>query len=350
MDGGLRGVDHRSQAISNGPMFSLSELASLVGGEVVGPEDTVVSGIAPFESAGPGDITLAAGAKYLCSLETCAAAAAIVPRHADSPAKPLLRVENPKLAFALILDRFTRQPFDPLGISPLASIGRDCRIAERVSIHPFVALGRNVVVEEEVTLGPGTSVGDDCRIGRGSTLHANVTLYPGVRLGANVVIHSGTVIGADGFGYVFDGTRQVKIAQTGCVEIGDEVEIGANCCVDRATFGATVIERHVKLDNLVHIGHNCRIGENTIIVGCVGVSGSVEIGRNCVVAGQAGFADHVKVGDGAKIYARAAVFKDVPPGGEVSGVPAQDNRRELKMQAALRRLPEWMERRRRSGE
>ncbi len=331
-------------------MFSLAELADLVGGEVVGRGDTVVSGVAPFESAGPGDITLAAGSKYLRRLDASPAAAAIVPKSAESPAKPLLRVGNPRLAFALILDRFTRRPFEASGISSLVSIGADCRIAERVSIDPFVTLGNNVVVEEEVTLGSGTAVGDDCHIGRGTTLHPNVTLYPRVRLGRDVIIHSGTVIGADGFGYVFDGSRQVKIAQTGRVEIGDEVEIGANCCVDRATFGATVIERHVKLDNLVHVGHNCRIGENTIIVGCVGVSGSVQIGRNCVIAGQAGFADHVKVGDGAKIYARAAVFKDVPPGGKVSGIPAQDHRRELKIQAAMRRLPAWMEKRRRSGE
>jgi UDP-3-O-[3-hydroxymyristoyl] glucosamine N-acyltransferase len=180
-------------------------------------------------------------------------------------------------------------------------------------------------------------------------LHSNVTLYQGVTIGKRVVIHSGTVIGADGFGYVFDGKQQVKVPQTGSVEIHDDVEIGANSCVDRATFGSTVIERGAKLDNHVHVAHNCRIGENTVIVGCVGLSGSVTIGKNCILAGQCGTVDHINIGDNVRVMARAVVTKDIPSGSVVSGRYGRSHQQELKQEALLRRLPEiyrdWKERR-----
>ncbi len=321
---------------------TLAELAQLVEGEVEGDPELRLSGAGPFESAGPNEITLAADRRYLRSLGETRAGAVIVPAETPPAGKPLLRTRKPKVAFALILQHFHARPFVATGISPLAAIGEGCRIPEAVSIHPFVVLGRGVELGERVTLWPGVFVGDGCRIGDDSTLHPNVTLYPGVRLGDRVIVHSGTVLGADGFGYVFDGRRQVKLPQTGGVEIGDDVEIGANCCIDRATFGLTRLENHVKLDNLVHIAHNCRIGENTVIVGCVGVSGSVEIGRNCVLAGQSGAADHVRIGDGVTVLARSAVYSDIPPGKVVSGTPARDHREELKSQAALRRLPETL--------
>lgn len=321
---------------------TLAELARLVGGEVDGDPQLAISGAGPFETADTHEITLAADRRYLSRLAETRAGAVIVPAEARTTGKPLLRTRQPKVAFARILQHFHSQPFAATGVSPLASVGEGCRIPELVSIHPFVVLGRGVELGERVTLWPGVFVGDGCRIGSDSTLYPNVTLYPGVRLGCRVVVHSGTVLGADGFGYVFDGQKQVKLPQTGGVEIGDDVEIGANCCIDRATFGTTRIENHVKLDNLVHIAHNCRIGENTVIVGCVGISGSVEVGRNCVFAGQSGVADHVRIGDGVTVLARSAVYSDIPAGKVVSGTPARDHREELKTQAALRRLPETL--------
>ncbi len=319
---------------------TLAELARLVGGEIDGDPQLTISGAGPFEAADSHEITLAADRRYLNRLAETRAGAVIVPVEARAAGKTLLRTPQPKVAFARILQHFHSHPFIATGVSPLASVGEGCRIPELVSIHPFVVLGRGVELGERVTLWPGVFVGDGCRIGSDSTLHPNVTLYPGVRLGSRVVVHSGTVLGADGFGYVFDGQKQVKLPQTGGVEIGDDVEIGANCCVDRATFGMTRIENHVKLDNLVHIAHNCRIGENTVIVGCVGISGSADIGRNCVFAGQSGVADHVRIGDGVTVLARSAVYSDIPAGKVVSGTPARDHREELKTQAALRRLPE----------
>lgn len=329
----------------NRVMYTLGELAKLVGGVVAGNPATGISGVAPFESAGPGDITLALAPKP-DQLASSPAAAVIAPLGTCAKGTHLLLSEQPKVAFARILTHFSQEPFESIGVSPLAWVGAECQIEAEVSIHPFVSIGDSVVIEDQVTVFPGSSIGRNCRIGKGSIIHPNVTIYPNVSIGRETVIHSGTVIGADGFGYVFDGNKQVKIPQVGRVEIGDHVEIGANCCVDRATFGSTVIECYVKLDNLVHIGHNCRIGKNTVIVGCVGISGSVDIGANCIIAGQSGVADHVRIGDRTTVMAKTAVFKDVPPDSRVSGIPAQDHRKELKIQAALRRLPELLRERR----
>jgi UDP-3-O-[3-hydroxymyristoyl] glucosamine N-acyltransferase len=226
------------------------------------------------------------------------------------------------------------------GISPLAHISESSRLSEDVTIFPFVFVGDEVVIEKGVTLFSGVHVGNHCVIGRGCVLHPNVTLYENVSLGERVILHSSTVIGADGFGYVFDGQTQVKIPQTGTVTIGDDVEIGANSCVDRAGFGATVLERGVKLDNHVHIGHNCRIGENTVMAGQVGLSGSVEVGKNCTFAGHSGVVDHVKIGDQVTVMMKSAVSKDIPSQSVVSGQPAMEHRQWMKIEAAGRRFPE----------
>jgi len=321
-------------------MFTLGQLAEQGGGSVVGDPGIEISGVQPFELAATGDITLAARKRYLADLESTGATAVIVPEtHADAK-KPLIRSANAKLTFARILALFCAKPFQNLGISHLASFSKTCQISEPVAIHPFASIGNGVVIEEEVTLYSGVVIGEGCRIGAGSTLHPNVSIYAGVSVGKGVVIHSGTVIGADGFGYVHDGEKQVKIEQSGCVEIGDYVEIGANSCIDRATFGTTVLESHVKLDNLVHVGHNCHIGQNTVIVGCVGISGSVTIGKNCIVAGQAGVSDHVTIGDNVIVMQKTAVTKDIPSGSRVGGPYSRDYRSELKIQAVTQKLPE----------
>jgi UDP-3-O-[3-hydroxymyristoyl] glucosamine N-acyltransferase len=321
-------------------MYTLKQLAEKTRGEVLGDPDVVISGAAPFDEASSGKITVAFSKRYLSRLESTTASAVIVPPGIRSKEKTLLSVDNPKLAFAQVLQLFTSQPFRAEGISELAHVGKDCEISSLVSIQPFAMIGDAVVIEDQVSIGSGVVIGEKCRIGAGSTLHPNVTLYPNVRLGERVAIHSGTVIGADGFGYVFDGNRQIKIPQIGSVEIHDDVEIGANSCVDRATFGATVIECGVKLDNHVHIAHNCRIGENTVIVGCVGISGSVTIGRNCLLAGQCGTVDHVKIGDNVKVLARAVVTKDIPPDSVISGLHGRPHRQELRREALIDRLPE----------
>lgn len=307
---------------------------------MAGDSQMEIRGIQPFESAGPGDLTLAAQKKYQEHLDQTRASAVIVSPGVESDEKPLLQVERPKVAFARLLALFHPRPAAVKGISPQAHISESSRVFEDVTIHPFVFVGDEVVIEKEVTLFSGVHVGNHCVIGRGCVLHPNVTLYENVSLGERVILHSGTVIGADGFGYVFDGQTQVKIPQTGSVTIGDDVEIGANSCVDRAGFGATVLERGVKLDNHVHIGHNCRIGENTVIAGQVGLSGSVEVGKNCTFAGHAGVVDHVKIGDQVTVMMKSAVSKDIPSQSVVSGQPAMEHRQWMKIEAATRRLPE----------
>ena len=323
-------------------LYRLRRLAEHVGGEVAGDPDTPIRRLRPFETAGPGDLTLAARKRYEELIPESGASAVIVSRTVPFHNRPLLRVDNPKLAFARLLQFIHRAPFVPTGVSPGATVGRGCSIPERVSVYPHVHVGDSVTLGEEVTLHPGVHVGNGCSIGPGSVLHPSVTIYDGIRIGARVILHSGAVIGADGFGYVFDGKRQVKIPQRGTVVIEDDVEIGANSCVDRATFGRTTIRRGVKLDDHVHIGHNCTIGENTVIVGQVGVSGSVTIGRNCILAGHSGVVDHVRIGDGVKVLAKTAVTKDIPDGMTVSGQPARDHRTTVKIQALTRRLPQLM--------
>ncbi|MFH1965959.1 MAG: UDP-3-O-(3-hydroxymyristoyl)glucosamine N-acyltransferase, partial [Acidobacteriota bacterium] len=252
-----------SQLIGN---YKLGELAVLVKGEVNGDPEFTVTAAKPFDSADFHEITLAANPKLLSSLGKTKSGAVIVPRGTIHEGKNLLAVANPKAVFARILQLFHNKPFVASGISGMAVIGEDCDISKEVSIHPFVSIGDRVAIRDHVTASSGCSIGDDCKIGKDCYLYPNVTLYPGVKLGERVIIHSGTVLGADGFGYVRDGEEQVKLPQTGGVEIGDDVEIGANSCIDRATFGFTVLERNVKIDNHVHIGHNCRIGEGTVIV------------------------------------------------------------------------------------
>ncbi len=324
-------------------MYTLQQLAELLEGQVVGEGSIAITGVRPFAEARAGDVTLAADPKYRAHLRESRASAVIVALDVEAFGKPLLQVANPKLAFARAIALFHSKPYQALGISPLAFIGKGCRIAENTSIYPFVYIGDHAEIGERVTLHPGVVIGAGCRIGAGCTLYPNVTLYSGVTLGQNVILHSGCVIGADGFGYVFDGEQQVKILQTGTVEIQDAVEIGANSTIDRATFGATVIEGGAKIDDQVHVGHNCRIGGNTVISGSVGISGSVTVGKNCILAGQVGVADHVTIGDNVIALARSGVSKDIAPGSIVSGAPAQDHRAELKFEALLRRLPNLYE-------
>ncbi len=323
-------------------LYRLRQLADHVGGEVAGDPDTLIERLRPFETAGPGDLTLAAETRYQERIRESGASAVIVSKAVRFRNRPLLRVDNPRLAFARLLQFIHKTPFVPTGVSAHATVGRGCSIPERVSIYPHVHVGDGVTLREEVTLHPGVHVGNGCRIGAGTVLHPNVTVYDGIRIGARVILHSGAVIGADGFGYVFDGERQVKIPQRGTVVIEDDVEIGANSCVDRATFGHTTIGRGVKLDDHVQIGHNCTIGENTVMVGKVGVSGSVTVGRNCILAGQSGVVDHVRIGDGVKVLAKTAVTKDIPDGMTVSGQPAREHRTTVKIQALTRRLPQLM--------
>jgi len=321
--------------------LTLKEVADKLGGEAIGPDGLVIAGASSYESAGETDLTFADHPRLLPTIEQSRAAAVLVPRAVESSTKPIIRIDNPRLAFAQALGFFwPRQRPEP-GVHPTAVVGADVRLGAGVHIGPHVVIGDNVRLGDEVELHALTYVGDSVEIGDGTIIYPRVSIYRQVRIGKRCIIHSGTVIGSDGFGFVRDEAgAHFKVPQVGTVIIEDDVEIGANCGVDRATTDATIIGHGTKIDNLVQVGHNCRVGANCIICGQVGLSGSVEIGDGVVLAGQAGIADHITVGAGATVCAQAGVIGDLPAGAFVSGYPAAPHREKLKAEAALRRLPD----------
>jgi UDP-3-O-[3-hydroxymyristoyl] glucosamine N-acyltransferase len=318
----------------------LKELAAWVGGTVIGDGDVDISGGAAIEEAQPGEITFISNPKYLSMLSSTKASAVIVSPNVTQGDKPLLSIANPYLAFAKILSLYTQKAYQPKGITPQASISPTARVGKEVTIYPFVCVGDRCSIGDRVTLYSGVSVGEDSSIGDESVLHAHVSIYPGTIIGKRVILHSGVVVGSDGFGYVKDGKKNVKIPQVGHVEIEDDVEIGANTTVDRAALGKTVIHRGVKIDNLVQVAHNVVIGEDSIIVAQVGISGSTKIGSNVTLAGQAGLTGHITVGDNVMVGAQSGVMNDLPPNSAYTGSPAIPHREQLRVASATLKLPE----------
>jgi UDP-3-O-[3-hydroxymyristoyl] glucosamine N-acyltransferase len=320
---------------------SLSEIADLVQGRVVGDPDLSISGVAAFEQAGEHDITVAGNARFLKKSDDCNAAAMIVSMGVEIPQRNLVQVDNPMVAFARVLQRFHPPAQPPGGIHPLASIGREFKHGHNISIGPQVAVGHHVTVGDQVWLHPGVVIGDQVCIGNDVIIHPNVTIQERTIIGSRVIIHSGTVIGSDGFGFAPDGTTYHKIPHTGIVQIDDDVEIGANNAIDRGTFGKTHIGQGVKTDNLVHVAHNVSVGENTVLVALVGISGSVTIGKNAIIAGQAGVAGHLTIGDHATVGPQTGVGKSVPDGQIVSsGMPDMPHRLWLRVVRTIPKLPD----------
>jgi UDP-3-O-[3-hydroxymyristoyl] glucosamine N-acyltransferase len=318
----------------------LKELAEWVSGTVVGDGEVEISGVGAIEEAQAGEITFLANPKYLPKLSETHASAIIVSKEVTQADKPLLSVTNPYLAFAKILTLFSHQPYQPKGvdsntwISPTAKLGKD------LTLYPFVYIGDHCSIEDRVTLYPGVYVGENSRIGEDSVLHSNVSIYSGTIIGKRVILHSGVVVGSDGFGYVKEGNRNVKIPQVGSVVIEDDVEIGANVTIDRATLGSTIIRRGVKIDNLVQVAHNVAIGEDSIIVAQVGISGSTTIGKNVTLAGQVGVVGHIEIGDNVMVGAQAGVTHDLPANQGYVGSPAIPHREFLRAITVFPKLPE----------
>lgn len=320
--------------------LTLSQLARHLQGELVGDGDLPVTGISGYDSARPGDVTFVEDGRLLSKAEASQAVAIIVPLAVTGAAKPLVRVAHPRLAFAQALGLFARQPSPAPGVHPTAIVGRHCRLGERCRIGPYTVIGDAVELGDDVTIHAFVHLGEGVRVGAGTLLHSFVSVYHHVTLGQRVIVHSGTVIGGDGFGFVPVDQRYHKIPQIGTVLIGDDVEIGCNCAVDRATTDATVIGRGTKLDNLVQVGHNVQIGEDCVIAGQAGISGSCTIGNGVTIAGQVGIADHNQIGEGAVLAAQAGVIGDVPPGVMYSGYPARPHAEQMRVHAACRKLPE----------
>jgi UDP-3-O-[3-hydroxymyristoyl] glucosamine N-acyltransferase len=321
--------------------LSMAKIADLVQGQIVGDADLTIKGIAPFELAGEHDITVAGNAKFLKKVDDCKAAALIVPKEANLSGRNLVQVDNPMVAFAKVLQRFNPPVPPPDGIHPSAVIGREFEHGQNLAIGAQVVVGNHVTVGARVWLHPGVVIGDQVTIGDDVLIHPNSTILERTSIGSRVVIHSGTVIGSDGFGFAPDGSAYHKIPHTGIVQIDDDVEIGANNAIDRGTFGKTHIGRGVKTDNLVHIAHNVAVGENTVLVAQVGISGSVKIGKNAILAGQAGVAGHLTIGDHATVGPQTGVGKPVPDGQIVSaGIPEMPHRLWLRVVRTIPKLPD----------
>jgi UDP-3-O-[3-hydroxymyristoyl] glucosamine N-acyltransferase len=324
--------------------LTLREIAALTGGELVGDGSLLIEGLAKIEDAGAGQLTFVANPKYQKHLRETRATAVIVPLDVVPPGnKPVIRVEDPYFAFLLAVRAFfPEKPFIEEGVHPTAVIGREVKLGEKMRIGAHVVIGDRCQIGSGTTLMPGVVLGNDVTVGIVCVIHANVSLREGVILGDRIIIHDGTVIGSDGFGFAFKDGKYHKIPQVGTVVIEDDVEIGANVAVDRASMGETRIKKGAKLDNLIQIAHNCTVGENTAIAAQTGLSGSTRIGKGVRVGGQAGFAGHLEVGDFAAIVAQSGVDKNVHQGDIVSGSPARPHREAMRMEAAARHLPELL--------
>jgi len=323
--------------------YKLAELAELVDGEVQGDPETVIHGLRDIESAGQGEITFIIKATQADQIASSLASAVIVPQKIPEVDRAVIRVRDPNLAAAVIHNLFLKKPFTATGISPKAHIGGDCRIPAEVSIGPQAVLGERVLLGNRITIGPGVVIADNVEIGDDSTIYANVTIGAGSRIGARVIIHSGTVIGSDGFGYATDKNgRHLKRPHVGFVQIDDDVEIGANVCIDRGTFGKTLIGRGTKIDNLVQIGHNVEIGENSILVAQVGIAGSTTVGAGVILGGQVGIAGHVTLDDHVMVGAKSGVHSNIERGKIVSGYPAIDHKSWLKACSFFPKLPQMV--------
>ena len=325
--------------------MKLKEIAERLGLGLRGDDQIEIVGPAPLESAGPGTIVFVSGPKYVAALETTAAACAIITAELAPRARCAVLVSrDPAYDFARLLELFHPQFRPAAGIDPTAQIDPTARVGAKAYIGAFcviganVTIGRNAVIHPHVTIYPGATIGDDFVCHSGSAIREQITI------GNRVTILNGAVIGADGFGFIQQGETLVKVPQVGTVIIEDDVEIGANAAIDRATMGATIIRRGVKLDNLVHIGHNCEVGEYSRFAAQAGIAGSTRIGRWCQFGGQTGCADHATIGDRVMVVAQSGIPHDVPDGSVIGGTPAMDIRAWRRLSALQPRLPEMMRR------
>jgi UDP-3-O-[3-hydroxymyristoyl] glucosamine N-acyltransferase len=324
---------------------SLKQVAALVEGVLEGADpEHKINNIKALEDAGPEHLSFLANPRYARLLPACRAGAVLVSREQEvPPGLGVIRVDNPYLAYAQILTMAVSRPYQASGVHPTAVVDAGARIGREVSIHAQVRVGAGAIVGDRVVLHPGVCLQAGAQVGDDSILYPNVTVYHDCVLGRRCIVHAGAVIGADGFGFV-PGEVYYKIPQIGIVQIDDDVEIGANTTIDRAALGRTWIQRGVKIDNLVHIAHNCVVGEGSVIVAQVGVSGSTKLGRRVVLGGQVGLVGHITVGDGAQVGAQSGLLGSLEAGATVMGSPAMPLKLYMKTAALCKRLPEFFER------
>ena len=324
--------------------FTAAEIARQLGGEIAGDASVVLTGFAAADLARSGDLTFAENETYLARAEQSAAAAILVPKQATQSGKTLIRVANPRVAFARVLPLFFPEATFAPGVHPSAVIAVSAQIDPTAHIGPGCVVGERTKIGPRAVLQSLVHVDDDVTVGEDSRLFPNVTIYPRTQIGQRVRIQAGAVIGSDGFGYVFDQGQHVKVSQIGNVILQDDVEIGANTTIDRGALGSTVIGRGTKIDNLVQIGHNVVTGEHCIVISQVGIAGSTKLGNHVTLAGQVGLAGHLTIGNRVIVSAQAGVMTDIPDGGKWLGAPARPDRDMKRIFIAMERLPELVKR------
>lgn len=326
--------------------YSLREIAAQLGGEVLGDGDVAVSRMASLANAGPGDLSFLSDSKYRSLLATTRASAVVVGTSAsDATDLPRIVTDNPYAYFARVSMLLNPTAASASGIHPSAVVDATASVPASASVDAHAVIGRGVRIGEFAVIGAGAVIGDHVIIGDHTVLHANVTIYYGCELGTHCIVSSGVVIGADGFGYAEDQGRWVKIPQVGRVLIGSHVEIGANTAIDRGALDDTIIEEGVKLDNLIQIGHNCRIGAHTVIAGCVGVAGSTRIGRHCRIGGAAMILGHLEIADGVTVSPGSMITRSLAKADTYTALmPFQPHDKWLKTAAHLRHLGDMADR------
>jgi len=321
--------------------FSLGQISKIVDGILEGNESSIITDLAEIQHAKEGHLTFLGNPKYRKYLSVTKATAILVPKDFSGSYKNLIRVENPNLAFSLMISRFRPGPPLPTpGIHKTACIAESAKLGRNIYIGPNVVIEDKAVIENSVSIFANSYIGAETQIKSETVIRPNVTIYHSCQIGSNVLIHSGVVVGSDGFGFVRTKKSIKKIPQAGCVVIEDDVEIGANCSIDRGTLGDTVISKGTKLDSLVQIAHNVKIGEYCFIAAQSGIAGSSTIEDGVTIAGQVGIAGHLKIGAGAIIAGQSGVTKDVPRGTIVFGYPAQEQNKARREIASIRSIPD----------
>jgi UDP-3-O-[3-hydroxymyristoyl] glucosamine N-acyltransferase len=320
---------------------TVRQLAELVHGKVFGDETLLITTARTLREAQPGDITFIENTQHARDLHTCRASAVVAPEGIPANGQVVIQVADPLAAFVTIVRHLHGRPEPAIhGVDPRASVHPSAALGPDPSVYPLAVIGEGTVIGARCRIHSGVVIGRNCRLGDDVTIYPNAVLYDDTVVGHRVIVHANAVLGADGFGYRLHDGRHVKVPQFGQVEIEDDVEIGAGTTIDRGTFQATRIGTGTKIDNLVQIGHNCRIGRHNLLVSQVGLAGSSSTGDYVVIAGQAGIVGHIHIGDGAVIGGQAGVTKDVPAGQRMLGSPATPQRDQKRALMSLERLPE----------
>lgn len=326
--------------------MKLKDIARAVGGDLFGDGEFEIRGVAGIREAEPGDLTFLANGRYAEFVATTKASAILLAKDSTLSPKGMATIlcRDPYVAFVAALHCFAPVETFPDGVHSAATVAATARLGAGCSVGAHAVIEEGAVLGDRVIVRPGVFIGANTTVGDDTYLHPNVTLRERLTIGRRVIVHSGTVIGSDGYGFARDGDRHVKIPQIGTVVVGDDVEVGANCAIDRGTVGATRIGRGTKIDNLVHVAHNVVVGEDTLLIAQVGISGSTEIGPRVTIAGQAGIGGHITIGANAVVGAQSGVTKSIPPNERWSGYPARPHAENLRAQAAASRMVELAER------